>query len=189
MASRVTIEIVGLPRLVTKLRAYGSRVENKGKQIIAKHSLDVDRLAKQNCAVDMGRLRASISPKFTEGGFVGEISTNVAYASFMEYGTGIHGASASTQNGKTKGPLPIGYTYGHGGKMPPEELIRDWIRRKGIKPQGKMTMDGLVYLIRRKIAAYGLKARPFMYPAYLEVKPAFESDIVKFRDWAKKGAA
>ncbi len=190
MAAVVSIEIVGLEALIKKLRAYGKRVEEKGKQIIAKHSLDLDRYAKENCAVDMGRLRASISPKFTEGGFIGEVSTNVSYAAFMEFGTGIEGRSGHTANGLPIGPLPLGYQYGNGGKMPPYELIADWVKRKGIQPKDpKMTQEQLIFLIRRKIGDYGLKARPYMYPAYLQVLPEFEADAKRLEAYAKRGAA
>ena len=45
-----------------------------------------------------------------------------------------------------------------GGKRPPRSVIRQWIIDKGIKPQGKISIDSLAFLIQRKIGESGTTA-------------------------------
>ncbi len=41
------------------------------------------------------------------------------------------------------------------GKRPPRNVIKEWLQVKGIKPQGKITLDSLAFLIQRKIGEKG----------------------------------
>ena len=41
------------------------------------------------------------------------------------------------------------------GKFPPPQPIKDWMKRRGIRPKPGVTVDQLVYLISRKIAQKG----------------------------------
>ena len=52
---------------------------------LAKAVLVVERQAKEDCPVDTGRLRASITSEVS--GLEGKVGTNVEYAGFVEYGT------------------------------------------------------------------------------------------------------
>jgi len=56
---------------------------------MAKAVLIVERQAKEDCVVDTGRLRSSITSKVeqAEGDITGVVGTNVEYASFIEQGT------------------------------------------------------------------------------------------------------
>ena len=51
--------------------------------------IQIQRRAKKNCPVDTGRLRASITYRLGKDstGLVGEVGTNVEYATFVEFGT------------------------------------------------------------------------------------------------------
>lgn len=53
---------------------------------------------------------------------------------------------------------------------PPKKEIRDWIRVKGIRPDGRSkgakTEDQLVFLIRRAIGVRGIRATPFIHIFY-----------------------
>jgi len=69
--------------------------------------------------------------------------------------------SAGKYHGKLEG---ANYTYWleHGrkaGKYPPIKAIRQWIDDKGIIPDG-ISKNSLAFLIARKIATEGTKARP-----------------------------
>ena len=43
------------------------------------------------------------------------------------------------------------------GRMPPRDVIRQWIDNKPLTLQGKMTKDQLAYLIQRKLGREGIK--------------------------------
>ena len=66
----------------------------------------VEAQAKQNCPVDMGQLRASITSEteITEEAVVGRIGSNLDYAPYVHQGTGIY---AKDGNGRQS---PWGYT-------------------------------------------------------------------------------
>lgn len=49
--------------------------------------IQVENTAKEKCPVDSGQLRNSIKHKVESG--VGEVGTNVSYAPYVEYGTGL----------------------------------------------------------------------------------------------------
>ena len=52
---------------------------------IEKAALTLEKNAKQNCPVDTGKLRASITTEV--GNLEAEVGTNVAYALYVEFGT------------------------------------------------------------------------------------------------------
>jgi hypothetical protein len=63
-------------------------------------------------------------------------------------------------NGAKRGP----------GKPPPVSSILEWIKEKGIRPQGKITQIGLAYMIARSIGAKGQrfkKPKPFIQSSLL----------------------
>lgn len=55
-------------------------------EAIKKGCLSIEASAKQNCPVDTGNLRASITTNIIDD-TSGEVGTNVEYASFVEFGT------------------------------------------------------------------------------------------------------
>jgi len=64
------------------------RLEDITKKLtsgLAKAVLVVERQAKEDCPVDTGRLRSSITSEVS--GLEGKVGTNVEYAGFVEYGT------------------------------------------------------------------------------------------------------
>lgn len=74
-------------------------IENAKIQIIEKTAdnmrkacLAIETEAKQNCPVDMGVLRASITSEteVTTDAIIGRIGTNEEYAPYVHQGTGIH---------------------------------------------------------------------------------------------------
>ncbi len=89
-----TVEIKNLPELQN---LYRQAPEIAGKKIIEagnKSLLSLQATAKQLSPIDSGRLRQSIlvSPMQQSGNtFTGSVGTAVAYAAWMESGTGIYG--------------------------------------------------------------------------------------------------
>ena len=99
---------------------------------------------RQNGSYNTGRLAKSIKLLPTIDTQKG-ISVSVQ---MLKYGFWV-------DNGAKRGP----------GEPPPVSSILEWIKEKGIRPQGKITQIGLAYLIARSIGAKGQrfkKPKPFI---------------------------
>ncbi len=81
------IEIKGLDRLFKKLDRLGANVEQSVNKAMLDLGEKIQTAAKENCPVDSGNLRASITMSSPTPDTV-IISTNVDYAVYVEYGTG-----------------------------------------------------------------------------------------------------
>ena len=87
------------------------------EKALEKACLVVENSAKQNCPVDDGQLRQSIS--HTVEGTRGEVGTNVEYAPYVEVGTGIY----STEGGGRQ----TAWTY--------QDAKGEWHTTHGMKSQ------------------------------------------------------
>lgn len=85
-------EVEGLGDVITNMRAYTSQFELLAKLAMEQSLQIVENKAKQNCPVDDGTLRASITHSVRMDGddLVGKIGSNLEYAPFVHQGTGIH---------------------------------------------------------------------------------------------------
>jgi hypothetical protein len=180
----VKAELVGADELKREFGALEFRARAVARDVINASSLRIMNRAKQLCVVDQGRLRASIAHSTYNDGLTAEVSTNVGYAAFIEFGTGPRGR----QGHLFGGPLPPGYMHGGPGKPVPLDIILQWMRRHGIRPRGASRSGkgyaaaerGLAFVIARAINRRGQAARPFMFPAYFEEVPKFEAEMKRF---------
>ena len=69
------------------LRRAPRRLRSGLRAQVARSALAVERGGKQRAAVDTGRLRASIRPRFTSDGLGAEVFTDVRYGPHVEFGT------------------------------------------------------------------------------------------------------
>ena len=81
----VSIKINEKARLISRLE----KKINDNNGILEKISLKIRATAKELCPVDTGRLRGSIGSRVRRNQV--EVYTNVYYAPFVEFGTGIRG--------------------------------------------------------------------------------------------------
>lgn len=83
--------LVGLDKLFDRL----DKVENSANIIqgLQRASIRVETEAKENAPVDDGTLRASITHEIDPAALVAEVGTNVEYAPYVEFGTGIFAAN------------------------------------------------------------------------------------------------
>jgi len=65
------------------------------------------------------------------------------------------------------GPYVEGGTKPH---FPPPDALEGWARRHGFDS---------AWPICKAIAKRGLKARPYLYPAYLEIEPKFHENLLR----------
>ena len=70
---------------LSSLDEYQENVLERLQKDIEKAALTLEKDAKENCPVDTGRLRASITTKM--GKLEAEVGTNVEYAPSVEFGT------------------------------------------------------------------------------------------------------
>ena len=70
---------------LASLDEYQENVLEGLQKDIEKAALTLEKNAKQNCPVDTGKLRASISTEV--GNLEAEVGTNVEYALYVEFGT------------------------------------------------------------------------------------------------------
>lgn len=113
----IQIHIDGLERLLknTDPRILGKPLRN----FFNRATITIQTKARKNAPVDTGRLRSSIGTR-VDGGEVpkwGEVGTNVEYAPWMEFGTGL-------------------FAVGEGGAQPrhfpPGEGLEGWAARHGM---------------------------------------------------------
>ncbi len=76
------VEVLGVDALMSKLSAVDVQ------EALNESCLLVENTAKENCPVDSGQLRNSITSNVS--GETGEVGTNVEYAPYVEYGTGVY---------------------------------------------------------------------------------------------------
>ena len=82
------VEVLGVDRLAKKLKPADL------KEALNESCLLVENTAKENCPVDSGQLRNSITSNVS--GETGEVGTNVEYAPYVEYGTGVYNSGRLT---------------------------------------------------------------------------------------------
>lgn len=109
------MEVLNLDKLQAKLDKIANIEQSQ--QVLQKACLLVENEAKVNCPVDKGQLRQSITSEVE--GNVGLVGTNVEYAPYVEYGTGIF---ASQGDGRQD---PWSY----------QDAAGDWHTTLGQKPQ------------------------------------------------------
>jgi HK97 gp10 family phage protein len=160
----------------TQIKGLEDALENFGITTV--------REAKQRVPVDEGRLRNSISYQRKKGLFV-EVIAQVDYAAYVEFGTRKFAAQYVSK-------LPNDWqTYaatfkGKGGAGSIEDMIErltDWVLRKGLQTGGKRSKKGkadaenVAYVIAIRILQNGIKAQPYMFPAYEIARKQFVEEV------------
>jgi len=136
-----SVEIRGLDELQNKLRQAPQFVSEEMRTAMGLATALVEREAKVLAPVNVGQLRSSIAGRVQTamgGEVIGVVGTNVVYAAPVEFGQRAH--------------------------FPPLEPLAYWVLRK----LGIGGWEGIATTIRiaRAIARRGVRARPFMLPAF-----------------------
>lgn len=112
----MSIQIVGVDKLMQK---YNEKISPQNlESALTECCLHVENEAKILCPVDKGPLRASITHEVD--GTQGVVGTNIEYAPYVEYGTGLF-----AEEGNGRKDVPWCYQDAKG----------DWHSTKGQKPQ------------------------------------------------------
>lgn len=167
--------IIGLDNLLAKLERMGSSIESETAKAVQRTTDNAAADAVNNApaskfsqsgAGGAVSLKGSITGKVEGSGetVTGTVTCNAPHAGYVEFGTGIVGAS---NNGGTSPAVNVSYTS-----------RESWVYPAGVDENG----DTQFY------TTSGQPARPFMYPAAVQNQPVFAAEMVSsLRKIAKGG--
>ena len=182
------IDISGIPRLEKRLKDIENSIAIELAQEISASALKIEKQAKRNAPVNMGSLRQSIHAT-SKDKLTHYVEVGASYGAYVEFGTG----------GKVS--IPIGYeqyaaTFKNkkGGSL--EDMIQAltlWVKRKGlagtysVKSQRRLGSkaakasqdEKLARFLAIKILRNGIKAQPYLIPAFELEKPKLIEKLKK----------
>jgi phage gpG-like protein len=91
----ITVRVEGERVVVRGYEQWTARAESRLKFLVRKHTLAIANKAKLRVRVNSGRLRSSIADTYENDGLDGIAGTNVEYAVYEEFGTGIYAANGN----------------------------------------------------------------------------------------------
>ena len=161
MAKGFTLKFDGLDETLKKLDV--KKFERDISDELMAFGFDVERDAKQLVPVDEGFLKNSISS--VPGNLKVEIVVNADYAAYVEFGTRKFAAAYIATLPPTWQAFASKFRGTGGGSFAEfvASLMR-WCKVKGIDEKA-------AYPIARSILLNGIKAQPFLYPAFEKNKP------------------
>ena len=122
MGNNITIEIEGIDNLRNKLKTYSDKAVKEVKRQVFISANNIKNKAQDLCPVSPpesghapSRLKHSIGVSYASDNLGAEISTNVEYAAFVEYGTGPHIIEAKNAKVLTDGVNFFGKRVMHPG--------------------------------------------------------------------------
>lgn len=194
MPDTFNIQIQGLKQLQDSLNI--DKLTEKIDYELEKGIRKIEGRAKQLAPTDMGYLTGSISVNSQK--LNKELTVNVGYAAFIEFGTGKYAAQyvASLPEDWRTFAATFKGQKGNGTFMDMLLHILEWVKRKGISGRysvktrsrlgNKSQKDAedyeTAYLIARKILKDGIRPQPFLYPAFNEIQPQILADVQKAID-------
>lgn len=158
----ITYNITNIDAAFKKMDKFSADVQKEVKNEIAASALKIQSDAKRAAPVNLGKLRQSIYMyEINEGAkFAYKVGTNESYAPYVEFGTG--GKVSVTGNYASYASQ---FKQGRGGKF--SDMIKalmQWVERKGLA-SGK-NAKSMAYAIAISILRRGMRAQPFLLPAY-----------------------
>lgn len=160
-------KIKGLDKVLKQLSKFGKEADKSILLLTRDNAKEIAADAKRNAPVNFGKLRQSIvSEQVREKDTLSYVvAANVEYAPYVEFGTG-QKVSVPTEFQE----LALEFKGGRGGtKEQALQSIRDWLSKKGDPKDA----EKVFYLIMKN----GVKAQPFMYPAWVKGKTQYLKDL------------
>ena len=120
---RLVFKVEGSEELVRRFNAIATKKAQETKDAIKETALNVQKKAKKRAPVDNGHLRASIKLKPHQSGFSIDVGSELPYAVYQEWGTGIFANHPSISGRKTpwvyKSPKTGEFVFTRGNKPQP----------------------------------------------------------------------
>lgn len=114
MGSAVTVKINGLVELQARAKKLPNKIDEALARGVNQAAGIVEGSAKRNCPVDTGNLRNSlhITKQATPSDAKAMVGTNVEYAPYVEFGTGVRGQATNTNTN-----VSVSYSSEHAGQV------------------------------------------------------------------------
>ena len=190
----ITIDIKNVDKVLSDFKNLDEKIAKGLKDVINESALKIQSDAKRNAPVNLGNLRGTIYLKefANNDGFVYSVGSSATYAPYIEFGT------PGTQS-KANLKIPSGYEeFASQFKGKSQGKFKDmlmalteWVSKKGItgtysvktqrrtgskSTQNKQNLSA-AYVIAISILRKGLRAQPFLIPAFETEKPKLISKI------------
>jgi HK97 gp10 family phage protein len=193
------LNLSGLDNLTKRLNSLDNNLRVEIISEMSASALRIETKAKRNAPVNLGTLRQSIHSVSDTGGLTHKVIASASYAPYVEFGTG----------GKVSIPAGyenFAVQFKGKGSGTLEDFIQAlivWVKRKGlagtyqatsydvstrkaskIKRTGstkvkKSEDEKLARFLAFKILKNGLRAQPFLIPAYEDEKPLLFNKLKK----------
>lgn len=175
----IKVEIKGLDATIKNIDKLANDAKQDANAALEKFGFAVERQAKttlqRNGTSNNGQLAASISHQ-TQG-LTTAIVVAKNYAAFVEFGTKRFAAQYVSQLPPDWRAYAATFRGGGGSFDQLRAHIAQWCKDRQIKPNEGQTFDSMVYLIALKIARYGVRAQPYIYPAVRDNTPILIKDL------------
>ena len=158
------VSLNGIKELEGKLIKLSTVLKVDVSDEINASALKIENQAKRLAPINLGQLRNSIALT-KDVDLTYTVAANASYAAYVEFGTGPQTSVPSDFKSYAEQ-----FKGKSGGKFKDMiEALTLWIKRKGIG-NGKND-KGLAYVIALSILRKGMRAQPFLVPAYEMEKP------------------
>jgi HK97 gp10 family phage protein len=194
------MKIKGVSSVVRGLATFGQKGKQLTANVVQSVALEMNKEAKSNAPVNMGKLKQSIINKVENDGLRVRVEVGVPYGAFIEFGTGV----------KVKVPMELQaeamkFKGAKGGSFADfiESLI-DWVKSKRLtgtysvktrkrtgNKRDRLKEDANVaFLIAMSILKKGIEPQPYLYPAWVkyraELKPRLAAALNRLVQQASK---
>lgn len=162
-----------IDRLRKKFKEFEEIAKEDIKAILSSSAQIIVNNAKRKAPSNYGKLRQSIGSETKNQGFEQVVYAGEKYAPMVEFGT------------KLQVKIPSGFEsmalqfkgYKSGNFTEFLENIKEWVRIKGIATGDDI--DRASYLIAMSILKKGIRAQPFLIPAFIEERPKIPEKMDK----------
>ena len=148
------VQIIGFPELQQALQAQAQQATEVLKRQMKASGLELETEAKKQLSdvggVDTGQLRVETRYRASDNELGAEVAAPNPVAAAVEYGT-----------------APAGELKQH---FPPPKALKPWLRRHGMP-------ESAAYVVARKIALKGIRARPWLSKAHDTIAQKFVKDL------------
>lgn len=169
----ISFNIINMEEVMKRINTFSSNTKLELKKELAASALKIQSEAKKNAPVNFGTLRQSIYMIDISNGdkFGYKVGTKASYAPYVEFGTGgkvnipsKYSSYASMFKGKK------------GGKFADMvKALMKWVQKKGLA-SGK-NVKSVAYAIAISILRKGMRAQPFLLPAFESEKSKLKGRI------------
>ena len=177
---KITLNVDEFSKIYKKFRQLDEAAKTQVKAEFGASALKIQNKAKRLAPVNFGKLRESIvvNEKGDNTDFIYTIAARTKYAAYVEFGTGPMAEKSVPAEYKEYAMKFKGSSGGTFKEM--IEALMLWVKRKGLA-SGK-NEKSVAYLIARSILRKGLRAQPFLIPAFEQEKKNLIKNIKNVLD-------